>query len=83
MSKLCFDNEPPNITLRFNCSSSCCKSQLEKRGDVPDCAIESPELSSSPETNTLCCCFVRKRHAKSVKSNELLEDGKEIESDLL
>ena len=78
MDKLCFGSEAPEVSLEINCMSSCCASKLDKRDEID--TIETPP---SPEKEIVCCCFVRKRHAKVVRSDKLLQDGKDIEGVLL
>jgi len=85
MDKLCCGNvEPPNITVKVSCPSSCCESRLEEKDSV-DGEAKLPTPPPSPEKTTVsCCCFIIKRHANEIDRNSnCLKDGGETSQDLL
>ena len=83
MNKLCCCDlqEPPTISLKVNCPSSCCESQLDRvQVDITDLNVEEEENENKDENKedtVYCCCFTRKRHAKVKKGKVFSENGSE------
>jgi len=85
MDKLCccLDNDDlPSFNLNITCPSSCCESRLERpQADVTDFNMQEDEnkdkLSDNEEEKTVCCCFIRKSHAKVKKKETVSKHGRE------
>lgn len=81
MNKLCCcdTNEVPSFTLKISCPSSCCESRLQgSQMDETDFKEqENKEDEDNDNEETLCCCFIRKRHAKVKKTDDCSDHGAE------
>ena len=77
--------EAPSINFNVNCPSSCCESRLQRsQADVTDFnAQEVAETENDNDTDngdkedTVCCCFIRKRHAKVKNSKAKRKHGEQ------
>ena len=76
MNKLCCgDLEPPSISVKVSCPSSCCESRLDEKDGVDVTVM--PSAPPSPEKKTVCCCFPMKRLAKDERGKSSSKQGRE------
>lgn len=78
MNKVCCCNgepELPDISVHVTCA--CCESRVEEHSvtDMSDLDIATEKAEEVEKEDVVCCCFHRKRHAKSKKRKDQGHDG--------